>query len=147
MAMASAGLPGFANFASELLVIVGSWNAEYKLAGTGITMRYIPTIAAVWGLVVSGVYLLRAVRDAWFGPANPRWEGLKDAVTATQKFPFILLIVVLTYTGCFPGRLVDTIESGVRSVLVRVDEAAVAAREAEAEKSEEVGEASGEAGK
>jgi len=123
MAMASAGLPGFANFASELLVIVGSWDAEYTLAGTSITVRYLPTIAAVWGLVVTGVYMLRAVGDAWFGPPNPRWDGLKDAVTVKQKMPFVLLIAVLTYTGCFPGRLIDTIESGVRAMMERVEAA------------------------
>ena len=97
--------------------------------GTGITIKYVPTIAAIWGLVVTGVYLLRAVRDTWFGEPNPRWDGLKDAVTATQKHPFIVLILVLVFTGCFPGSLVDTIESGVRSVISRVQSVRVAAEE------------------
>jgi NADH-quinone oxidoreductase subunit M len=116
MAMASAGLPGFANFASELLVIVGSWESGFTLAGLGWTVRYVPAIAAVWGIVISAVYLLRAVRDAWFGAPNPRWEGLKDAVTPLQKLPYVALIALLTFTGCFPDTLADTIESGVRKV-------------------------------
>lgn len=116
MAMASAGLPGFANFASELLVILGAWDAGFHLAGTGITLRYLPAIAAVWGIVISATYLLRAVRDAWFGPPNPRWDGLKDAVTARQKLPYVALVALLTFTGCFPDAIAGTIESGVRKV-------------------------------
>ncbi|MFQ5696128.1 MAG: hypothetical protein ACE5HB_09080, partial [Terriglobia bacterium] len=57
--------------------------------------------------------LLRAVRDAWFGPPNPRWEGLQDATSRTSKTPFVALIFVLTLTGCFPSLLTHTIKEGV----------------------------------
>jgi NADH-quinone oxidoreductase subunit M len=117
MAMASAGLPGFANFASELLVILGAWKAEFALAGTSITIPgWVPTMAAVWGIVISATYLLRAVRDAWLGPPNPRWENLQDATTRRQKTPFVGLIFVLMLTGCFPSLIVDTIKDGVKKL-------------------------------
>jgi len=117
MAMASAGLPGFANFASELLVLLGAWKAEFRLAGTSLVMPgWIPTTAAIWGIVISATYLLRAVRDAWFGPLNPRWEGLEDATRRTQRTPFVVLVLVLTFTGCFPSTLLDAISSGVRRI-------------------------------
>ncbi|MCZ6572287.1 MAG: NADH-quinone oxidoreductase subunit M [Planctomycetota bacterium] len=127
MAFASAGLPGFANFASELLVIVGSWNAGFELAGTGITVRYLPTIAAIWGLVVTGTYMLRAVRTAFYGETNPRWEGLRDARGWSAKLPFVLLVLVLAYTGFFPHLIVEPIENGVRAVLERVNGASALA--------------------
>jgi NADH-quinone oxidoreductase subunit M len=115
MAMASAGLPGFANFASELLVIVGAWNTSFPLAGTGWSVPgWVPTIAAIWGIVISATYLLRAVRDAWFGPSNPRWEGLQDARAFRQRLPFAGLILVLVLTGCFPRTILDTIKDGVK---------------------------------
>jgi NADH-quinone oxidoreductase subunit M len=114
MAMASAGLPGFANFNSELLVILGAAMSSFELAGTGIRLSgWIPTVAAVWGIVISATYLLRAVRDAWFGPPNPRWEGLKDATSFRQRLPFAGLILVLVLTGCFPRTILDTIKDGV----------------------------------
>ena len=114
MAMASAGLPGFGNFASELLVFLGAWKAEFKLAGTSLSVPgWIPVSAAIWGIVISATYLLRAVRTAWFGPPNPRWEGLKDATTRRQRLPFAALIVVLVLVGVFPSLIVDTIKSGV----------------------------------
>jgi NADH-quinone oxidoreductase subunit M len=117
MAMASAGLPGFANFASELLVILGAWNSSFHLAGLGITIPgWIPTMAAVWGIVISATYLLRAVRDAWFGPPNPRWEGLRDARLGRERLPFAGLILVLVLTGCFPRTITDTIKDGVKDL-------------------------------
>lgn len=115
MAMASAGLPGFANFASELLVIVGAWKSSFPLAGTGLSVPgWVPTIAAVWGIVISATYLLRAVRDAWFGPSNPRWEGLRDATSRRERLPFVGLILVLVLTGSFPRTILDTIKDGVK---------------------------------
>ena len=117
MAMASAGLPGFANFASELLIILGAWKSSFHLAGTSISIPgWVPTMAAVWGIVISATYLLRAVRDAWFGPPNPRWEGLQDAGTRRAKTPFVTLVIVLTLTGCFPSLVVDPIKSGVKAI-------------------------------
>jgi NADH-quinone oxidoreductase subunit M len=116
MAMASAGLPGFANFASELLVILGAWKKpSFELTGTGIFVPgWVPTVAAIWGIVISATYLLRAVRDAWFGPPNPRWDGLEDARTFRHRLPFVGLILVLVLTGCFPRMIADTIKDGVQ---------------------------------
>jgi len=118
MAMASAGLPGFANFASELLVILGAWSSGgFELAGTGLVLpAWVPTVAAIWGIVISATYLLRAVRDAWLGPENPKWADLKDATTRRQRKPFVGLILVLALTGCFPRLLVPTIEGGLRGM-------------------------------
>jgi NADH-quinone oxidoreductase subunit M len=117
MAMASAGLPGFANFASELLVILAAWKAEFPLAGTTIVIPgWIPTVAAIWGIVISATYLLRAVRDAFFGPPNPRWEGLRDAKARPERLPFVALITVLVVTGCFPSLMVDPIKDGINKL-------------------------------
>ena len=70
----------------------------------------------MWGIVISATYLLRAVRDAWLGPPNPRWEGLQDAGTRRKKTPFVTLIIVLVLTGCFPSLVVNTIKKGVAGI-------------------------------
>lgn len=113
--MASAGLPGFANFASELMVILGAWQS------TTIWTR-IPVIIAVWGLVVTGVYLLRAVKDAWFGELNPRWRNLRDARTFVEKVPFVLLVGVLLLFGFWPKPMLEVIQQGTRPLMQRLDE-------------------------
>jgi len=105
MTMASLGLPGFANFASELLVIVGSWE------------RYpIPTVLAVFGLVITATYLLRALKASFLGPENPRWSGLRDARGA-ERLPYLFMLAVLLLFGFYPYPLVEQITSGVQPVI------------------------------
>jgi len=102
MAMASLGLPGFANFASELMVIVGSWD-RYPVA----------TVCALFGLVIGATYLLRTVKAAFLGEMDPKWEKLHDATTVLERAPFVLLLGVLLFFGFAPRTLTDVIATGV----------------------------------
>ena len=104
-ALASAGLPGFANFISELLVFFGSWNS-YRWSA----------LAAVFGIVVTAFYMLRAVRTGFFGPLNPRWTMLKDA-TAFERVPYLILLAALLAVGCWPKLLLDLISTSTPAVL------------------------------
>ncbi len=112
--MASAGLPGFANFVSELLVIIGAWQSNLWLG--------IPAILAVWGLVITGVYLLRAVKDAFFGEMDEKWAGLKDARSFSERAPFVMLVAVLVIFGFYPQPMVECVEQGVKPLVKRLDE-------------------------
>ena len=114
-AMASAGLPGFANFVSELMVIIGAWHS-------GI-WGWVPAILAVWGLVLTGVYLLRAVKDLWYGEISPRWENLKDVQTPLQKTPYVLLTATLLLFGFWPAPMLDVIKQGVNPLITRIQAA------------------------
>jgi NADH-quinone oxidoreductase subunit M len=109
-AMASSGLPGFANFASEVMVFFGAWHQ-------GSTVFRIATICAVWGIVVTATYLLWAVRTSFFGPFDEKWNMLKDATTLKQKFPYVLLIVVLLVVGFWPRSLTDIIKPSVERII------------------------------
>ncbi len=110
MAMASAGVPGFANFASEFMVMVGAWEAGFKWQA----------IVAVFGVVITAVYLLRAVRDAFFGPRNPRWDKLHDAHSLFQKMPYAFMMLVLLVFGFYPKPITDVIQGGVEPIVARV---------------------------
>jgi NADH-quinone oxidoreductase subunit M len=119
MTMASAGVPGFANFASELLVIVGAWQA-------GLV---IPAVLAVWGIVVTGVYLLRTVKDAFYGRLPARWEGLRDATRPVERLPYVLLIAVLLLFGFWPQPLLSVIEQGTTPIARLLEGAAATTAE------------------
>jgi NADH-quinone oxidoreductase subunit M len=108
--MASSGLPGFANFVSEVMVFFGAW-------GNGTPIFRIATICAVWGIVVTATYLLWAVRTSFFGPLDPRWKNLRDATSLWRKFPYVLLIFALLVVGFFPRILTDIITISVRGLL------------------------------
>jgi len=113
MALASAGVPGFANFASEFMIMFGAWEAGMEWQA----------IVAVFGVVISAVYLLRAVRNAFWGPRNPRWDGIKDAKSPFERLPFIVLITVLLIFGLYPKPMTDVIKSGVTPIVKPVQDA------------------------
>ena len=108
--MASSGLPGFANFPSEVMVFIGAWHR-------GTTIFQIATICAVWGIVVTATYLLRAVRTSFFGPFDEKWSMLKDATTLWRKFPYALLLAALLVVGFYPRILTDIIQKSVQRIV------------------------------
>jgi len=92
-AMASVGLPGFANFAGEILVFFGA-------TASGPLM--IPAvIAGVWGVVISAIYMLRAYRNIFWGPIAARWESVTD-IDRVACWSVILLLVPLMIAGFYP---------------------------------------------
>lgn len=104
--LAGCGVPGFANFAGEVMVLFGAWESL-----TGIVSW------AVWGaLVIGGVYMIRAIRNIWHGPMEEHWNQLVDA-NAWRRVPFVLLLAALLVFGFFPGLLTNKIEASTRILL------------------------------
>ena len=98
--MAGCGLPGFANFAGETMVLFGAWKAHPWV-----------TSLAIWGaLVIAAVYMLRAIRTVLHGPLLPKWAAIADASNPWRKLPFALLIGSLMVFGFQPSLLVDSIK-------------------------------------
>jgi NADH-quinone oxidoreductase subunit M len=107
MAMfAGCGLPGFGNFAGEILVLFGSWKSLPWFV-----------VAAAWGaLVIGAIYMLRAVRDVWHGQPAAATLQLQDA-NAWRKTPFVLLLVALLALGIWPRILTDKAEPSVKQII------------------------------
>ena len=112
-AFASIGLPGFANFASEILVFFGAFDT-----GTASPFSYaqLATLLALWGLVISAVYMLRGYRAVFHGEIQERWTGLKDITTL--RWPVILLLAVLLLGGFFPRIFVNLLKPVVAELFV-----------------------------
>ncbi|MBI4597043.1 MAG: NADH-quinone oxidoreductase subunit M [Candidatus Omnitrophica bacterium] len=109
-AMASSGLPGFANFVAELLVFLGGWD-EYR----------IPVIFGVFGVVITAVYMLRFVRGTFFGPPKPVFAGhVRDATTAFARLPYVVLIATLLVVGCWPQPILRIIDTSSRALIEQV---------------------------
>ena len=72
---------------------------------------------AVFGILVTALYLLRAVQKVCYGPENPNWQHLKDASGFFQKFPFLLLLGALLIFGFWPQGLLNMIRPAVTSLL------------------------------
>ena len=104
---ASIGLPGFANFAGEVAVFIGA----FKGAGTEFTFLQWATIIALWGVVMSAVYMLRAYRSVFKG--EPK-EGMSITdMGEFQKLPIVILIASLLVVGLYPPILLEKIQPGI----------------------------------
>ncbi len=103
-AMASIGLPGLANFAGEVMVFLSSFQ-NYD-ASTGLGPVQIACILSIWGVVISAVYMLRAYRRIFQGPAVKSTESVAD-LTLADKIPAFLLVVALLAVGLYPNLLLN----------------------------------------
>ena len=99
---ASIGLPGFANFAAEVMVFFGAFRvgADWQ----GFHLFQIATVLALWGVVISAVYMLRAYRAIFMGPLNDRLSVMPDLARAL-RWPVVLLIAATMVVGFFPNTL------------------------------------------
>lgn len=107
--LASSGVPGFANFVSELMIFIGSWNA-------GSVVLKVATVAAVWGLVITATYLLRALRDTFYGPLPARQSALQEKTGLAVMAATIALVVALLVLGIRPRLLTDGIATALREL-------------------------------
>ncbi len=105
--LAGCGVPGFANFAGELSVLFGAWNGLPVIV-----------VAAAWaGLILGGVYMLRALRQILQGESREPLKGVLDAVGLWRQLPFALLAAGLLFFGIFPNVLVNRVKPAASAVV------------------------------
>jgi NADH-quinone oxidoreductase subunit M len=105
-AMASVGLPGFASFAGEILIFFGA----FARGATGsFNWFQTATALALWGVVISAIYMLRAYRRIFWGSRGEAVGNDVADVTSGTRWVLILLLGALLLTGFRPGLLLDYI--------------------------------------
>lgn len=111
-AFAAIGLPGFANFASEIMIFFGAIRNGWDMQR--FHTFQIATVLALWGVVISTVYMLRAYRSTFMGTMNERWGKIVD-LSASLRIPVALLIAGLIWFGFFPQTLVRMVTPTFRT--------------------------------
>lgn len=106
-AMASIGLPGLANFSGEVLVFLAAFQGYSPVAGMGSVQ--ITCVLAIWGVVISAIYMLRAYRRIFQGPAVPVTASAPD-ITTTERISAVLLAAVLLAVGLYPNVLLNLLK-------------------------------------
>jgi NADH-quinone oxidoreductase subunit M len=106
-ALAALGVPGFVGFTGQLMLLVGSYPAHR----TG-------TMVAVLGLLLGAAALLTMVQRLFFGSLAESHAKVRDAGTLEVGYAsgLVFLLVLL---GLLPALLIDNINSGVLSLLIR----------------------------
>jgi NADH-quinone oxidoreductase subunit M len=107
------GLPGLSGFVAEVTIFMGSWEKQdifYRIA----------TIAACMSIVVTAVYILRAIGQTAMGPIkNESYLQLKDAAW-NEKLAAIILIIGIVAIGVAPSWLNDLIRPGTEIIMNKV---------------------------
>jgi NADH-quinone oxidoreductase subunit M len=113
-AFAAIGLPGFANFAGEIMIFFGAFKHGWTMDGFHVFQ--IATVLALWGVVISTVYMLRAYRKTFMGTMREQWKELADLRPAL-KVPVTLLVGALLCYGFFPQSFVRMLAPTFRTYL------------------------------
>lgn len=111
---AAIGLPGFANFAGEVMIFFGAFRDGWEVGRFHIFQ--IATVLALWGVVISTVYMLRAYRKTFMGTIREQWQKMADLRPALHV-PVTLLVATLLGCGFFPQSFVRVVTPRLRSYL------------------------------
>lgn len=110
--LCSLGLPGLSGFVAEMTIFMGSWQNEDMF-------HRIATIAAAMSIVVTAVYILRAIGQTAMGPVkNENFSQLKDA-TWNERLAAILLVAGILAIGIAPGWLNDLLKPAAEEIMNR----------------------------
>ena len=110
--LCSLGLPGLSGFVAEMTVFMGSWQHPD-------TFRRVATIAACLSIVVTAVYILRAVGQTAMGPIKDEFKNLPDA-SWNEKLAMIILILGIIAIGVAPFWLSDLINPGTDLIMKKI---------------------------
>lgn len=110
--LCSLGLPGLSGFVAEMTVFVGSWEHAdifHRMA----------TVAACMSIVVTAVYILRAIGKVAMGPLKAGYENLSDA-SWNEKLAAIILIIGIIAIGVAPFWLNDLLNPATGEIMDKV---------------------------
>ncbi len=111
--LCSLGLPGLSGFVAEMTIFMGSWQ------NPGAFHR-IATIAACMSIVVTAVYILRAIGQTAMGPLKEGYENLTDA-TWNEKLAAIILIGGIIAIGVAPFWLNDLVSPATEIIMQKLE--------------------------
>ena len=103
--MASLGLPGLNGFVSEFLVVRGAW-----------PVFTIYTALAMIGLLFTGAYILKGIKQVLHGPLNEEWahgEHRLKEINARELLVMAPLMVMMLWLGVWPAWLLEVINRAV----------------------------------
>jgi len=111
--LSSLGLPGFSGFVAEMTVFIGSWEREG-------TFYRVATVLACMSIVVTAVYILRAIGATAMGPiTNEKFKGLGDAEW-NEKLAAIILIAGIVAMGVAPFWLNELVTPGTELIMQKI---------------------------
>ncbi|PKN93468.1 MAG: hypothetical protein CVU44_08945 [Chloroflexi bacterium HGW-Chloroflexi-6] len=103
--MASLGLPGLNGFVSEFLVVRGAW-----------AIMPVYTAFAMLGLLMTGAYILKGIKQVLHGPLNEHWAHGEHRLTEINIREILVmapLMVLILVIGIWPMWILDVINKAM----------------------------------
>jgi NADH-quinone oxidoreductase subunit M len=105
--MASLGLPGLNGFVGEFMITAGSFKT-YPI--------YV--FLSMFGLLVTGIYILKGIQKLLHGPRNEEWEEYHRTkhsleIELREVVALAPLVALMLITGLYPNWVVQVINNGV----------------------------------
>ncbi|MCB8929351.1 MAG: NADH-quinone oxidoreductase subunit M [Ardenticatenaceae bacterium] len=127
--LVSMGMPGLSGFVAEFPIFLGVWEGNgLSLIGTAFSLnpanyyRWIAILSAP-AIVITAAYILRAVGTVFFGEYDEhKWHDMRP-ILPIDKVVLVSFVVILLVIGIYPQIIVPMVESGVRPVVARLQEA------------------------
>lgn len=105
-AMASLGLPGMSGFVSEFMAFLGLFKVEPWIAAIGSV-----------GIIMTAVYLLRAVLGMTFGKAFRDFDGVLD-LRGLELVPVLVLMLLIVLIGVYPSVLSSPLQATLETIML-----------------------------
>ena len=110
--LCSLGLPGLSGFVAEMTIFMGSWQHPDMF-------RRVATVLACLSIVVTAVYILRAVAKVAMGPLKEEFKDLADA-RWNEKAAALILIGGIIIIGIAPFWLNDLVSPATEIIMQKI---------------------------
>lgn len=104
--LVSMGMPGFSGFVAEFPIFMGVWGVQWLVA----------VIASI-SIIITAAYIMRNIRQVFFGDMPAKFEGHMTDVTILDKVAITTLCLLMIVIGLFPSFMVPMVEKGVENIL------------------------------
>lgn len=107
--MASMGLPGLGNFIAEILILIGSFQGDFKVL----------TIVATIVLITATAYALRIMQKVFYGKEHKVWK-ISDFGTR-EMIVMLSLTGVIIWLGWYPSSVFRVSQNPVQKVIQKIN--------------------------
>ena len=104
--LVSMGMPLFSGFIAEFPIFLGVWEEQWLVA----------VICSI-SIVITAAYIMRNVRQVFFGEVPEKLHGHVTDITALDKVAIITLCLFMIIIGLYPNFMVPMVDTGVTHIL------------------------------
>jgi NADH-quinone oxidoreductase subunit M len=114
LTLAAVGLPTTSGFTGEFLVLLGAFKSGWVLHQAGQSLPLVAAVAAVAGVVLGALYMLRLALGLLFGPVKAPHQPLAD-LTRREVALLATLVAAVFALGLFPNEPLRKTEGAAKA--------------------------------